>query len=123
VRQIVTRCVVCRARDVRIHFGPRLAETSSIGSFRSLRERACQSKQEHLRLKFAITCATNGVEELVRLLPRAEAELFEPELAILSVGLGVDALSTATGQFARVKRALRDVSLHDCLEMASAVLK
>jgi phosphoenolpyruvate-protein kinase (PTS system EI component) len=42
------------------------------------------AKQEHLRLKFAIACATNGVEELVRLLPRAEAELFEPELAILS---------------------------------------
>jgi phosphoenolpyruvate-protein kinase (PTS system EI component) len=39
---------------------------------------------EHLRLDRAVARATSGVEELVRLLPRAEAELFEPELAILS---------------------------------------
>jgi phosphoenolpyruvate-protein kinase (PTS system EI component) len=40
--------------------------------------------QEHLRLARAIRQATRGVEELVRLLPRTEAELFEPELAILA---------------------------------------
>jgi phosphoenolpyruvate-protein kinase (PTS system EI component) len=40
--------------------------------------------REHLRLDRAITRAASGVEEMVRLLPRAEAELFEPEIAILS---------------------------------------
>jgi hypothetical protein len=40
--------------------------------------------REHLRLDQAITRAASGVEEMVRLLPRAEAELFEPEMAILS---------------------------------------
>ena len=40
--------------------------------------------QEHVRLERAIARATRGVEEIVRLLPRPEAELFEPELAILS---------------------------------------
>src|SRR5580704_4274308 len=40
--------------------------------------------REHLRLDHAITQAASGVEEMVRLLPRTEAELFEPELAILS---------------------------------------
>jgi phosphoenolpyruvate-protein kinase (PTS system EI component) len=39
--------------------------------------------EEHLRVARAIARATRGVEELVRLLPRREAELFEPELAIL----------------------------------------
>jgi phosphoenolpyruvate-protein kinase (PTS system EI component) len=39
--------------------------------------------EEHARLAWAIRRATRGVEELVRLLPRSEAELFEPEVAIL----------------------------------------
>jgi multiphosphoryl transfer protein len=39
--------------------------------------------EEHARLTWAIRRATHGVEELVRLLPRSEAELFEPEVAIL----------------------------------------
>jgi len=39
--------------------------------------------EEHARLAAAIRRATCGVEELVRLLPRSEAELFEPEVAIL----------------------------------------
>jgi phosphocarrier protein FPr len=39
--------------------------------------------QEHARAARAIERATKGVEELVRLLPRPEAELFEPEIAIL----------------------------------------
>jgi phosphoenolpyruvate-protein kinase (PTS system EI component) len=38
---------------------------------------------EHIRLAGAIRLATAGVEDLVRLLPPGEAELFEPELAIL----------------------------------------
>jgi len=42
------------------------------------------SEEEHLRLARAIRGATNGVEELIRLLPRSESELFEPELAILA---------------------------------------
>ncbi len=41
------------------------------------------AEEEHARLARAIGRATRGVEELVRLLPRTEAELFEPELAIL----------------------------------------
>lgn len=40
-------------------------------------------EEEHARLAWAIRRATRGLEELVRLLPRTEAELFEPELAIL----------------------------------------
>jgi len=40
--------------------------------------------EEHARLASAIRRATRGVEELVRLLPRSEAELFEPEVAILA---------------------------------------
>jgi phosphoenolpyruvate-protein kinase (PTS system EI component) len=40
-------------------------------------------EEEHARLAWAIRRATRGVEELVRLLPRTEAELFEPEVAIL----------------------------------------
>jgi phosphoenolpyruvate-protein kinase (PTS system EI component) len=40
--------------------------------------------EEHARLARALARATRGVEELVRLLPRGEAELFEPELAILA---------------------------------------
>ncbi|MDP8999322.1 MAG: aldolase/citrate lyase family protein [Myxococcota bacterium] len=39
--------------------------------------------EEHARLARAIGRATSGVEELLRLLPRTEAELFEPELVIL----------------------------------------
>jgi multiphosphoryl transfer protein len=39
--------------------------------------------EEHARLLRSIARAKSGIEELVRLLPRAEAELFEPELAIL----------------------------------------
>jgi phosphoenolpyruvate-protein kinase (PTS system EI component) len=42
------------------------------------------ASQQTVRLERALARATAGVEELVRLLPRAEAELFEPELAILS---------------------------------------
>lgn len=41
------------------------------------------AEEEHARLARAIRRATRGVEELVRLLPRSEAELFEPEVAIL----------------------------------------
>jgi phosphoenolpyruvate-protein kinase (PTS system EI component) len=40
-------------------------------------------QEEHQRLARAIRRATHGVEELVRLLPRSEAALFEPEVAIL----------------------------------------
>jgi len=40
-------------------------------------------EEEHARLARAIRRATLGVEELVRLLPRSEAELFEPEILIL----------------------------------------
>lgn len=40
--------------------------------------------QERIRLERAIRRATRGIEELIRLLPRAEAELFEPEIAILA---------------------------------------
>jgi phosphoenolpyruvate-protein kinase (PTS system EI component) len=40
--------------------------------------------EERMRLDRAIRWATTGVRELVRLLPRGEAELFEPELAILA---------------------------------------
>ena len=40
-------------------------------------------EEEHIRLARAIRRATRGVEELVRLLPRSEAELFEPEVAML----------------------------------------
>lgn len=39
---------------------------------------------EHARVLRAIARSTRGVQELVRLLPRGEAELFEPELAILA---------------------------------------
>jgi phosphoenolpyruvate-protein kinase (PTS system EI component) len=39
--------------------------------------------EERARLVWAIRRATRGVEELVRLLQRGEAELFEPEVAIL----------------------------------------
>jgi phosphoenolpyruvate-protein kinase (PTS system EI component) len=42
------------------------------------------AQQEHARLAWALARSTSGVEELVRLLPRGEAELFEPELAILA---------------------------------------
>jgi phosphocarrier protein FPr len=40
-------------------------------------------EEEHARLARAIRRATRSLEELVRLLPRTEAELFEPEIAIL----------------------------------------
>ena len=40
-------------------------------------------EEEHRRLARAIRRATRGVEELVRLLPQSEAELFEPEVTIL----------------------------------------
>jgi phosphocarrier protein FPr len=40
--------------------------------------------QERRRLVRALARATSGVEELVRLLPRPEAELFEPEVAMLT---------------------------------------
>src|ERR1700722_2315932 len=40
-------------------------------------------EEEHARLASAVRRATRGVEELVRLLPRSEAELFEPEVAML----------------------------------------
>jgi len=41
------------------------------------------TEEEHRRLSRAIRRATRGVLELVRLLPRSEAQLFEPEVAIL----------------------------------------
>jgi phosphocarrier protein FPr len=40
--------------------------------------------EERRRLAVAMVRATTGLEELVRVLPRAEAELFEPEVAILA---------------------------------------
>ena len=66
--------------------------------------------QERARLGRAIVRATRGVEELVRLLGPSEAELFEPEIAILKeleplllaaadAGLQAeDAVNQATGQ-------------------------
>jgi phosphoenolpyruvate-protein kinase (PTS system EI component) len=47
------------------------------------RSTAGSVEEEHARLASAVRRATRGVEELVRLLPRSEAELFEPELAML----------------------------------------
>ncbi len=48
------------------------------------RASAGTAAEEHARLSSAVRRATRGVEELVRLLPRSEAELFEPEVAILA---------------------------------------
>ena len=48
------------------------------------RAAAGTAEEEHKRLTRALLRATRGVEELVRLLPPAEAELFVPEVAILA---------------------------------------
>jgi phosphoenolpyruvate-protein kinase (PTS system EI component) len=42
------------------------------------------AEEEHVRLARALRRATRGVEDLVRLLPPTEAELFLPEVAILA---------------------------------------
>ena len=44
---------------------------------------AATVQQEHARLARSVARAITGVEQLARLLPRTEAELFEPEVAIL----------------------------------------
>jgi phosphoenolpyruvate-protein kinase (PTS system EI component) len=74
--------------------------------------------QERARLGRAIVRATRGVEELVRLLGPSEAELFEPEIAILKeleplllaaadAGLQAeDAVNQATGQVSTDLRSM-----------------
>jgi multiphosphoryl transfer protein len=47
------------------------------------RARVGSAGEEHIRLARALARATRGVVDLTRLLPPAEAELFEPEIAIL----------------------------------------
>jgi phosphocarrier protein FPr len=47
----------------------------------------------------------------------------DPHGARILVGLGIDALSVATGRFAKVKLSLRDVSRDDCREVARQALR
>jgi phosphoenolpyruvate-protein kinase (PTS system EI component) len=47
----------------------------------------------------------------------------EPHSARILVGLGVHALSVATGRFAKVKLSFRDVTLDDCRGVALEALK
>jgi phosphoenolpyruvate-protein kinase (PTS system EI component) len=43
--------------------------------------------------------------------------------ARILVGLGIDALSVATGRFAKAKLSLRELSLHDCREVARETMR
>jgi multiphosphoryl transfer protein len=47
----------------------------------------------------------------------------DPHGARILVGLGVDAISVATGRFTKVKLALRDVTLDDCRGIAREAMK
>jgi phosphoenolpyruvate-protein kinase (PTS system EI component) len=47
----------------------------------------------------------------------------DPHSARILVGLGVDAISVAAVRFARVKSALRDVTMDDCRGVAREALK
>ena len=47
----------------------------------------------------------------------------DPHGARILVGLGVDAISVATARFAKVKLALRDISLDDCRGIAREAMK
>ncbi len=62
--------------------------------------------EERALLDRALTRATDGVEELIRHLPPAEAELFEPELAVLGE-LG-PALRARVGGGARAEQAVTE---------------
>ena len=95
------------------------------------------SGEEHIRLTRALARANRGVRDLTRLLPPAEAELFEPEIAIGELGPSMlarvdagerpeDVVSSATSQLATnllddARARLLDGLAHDERSVESAL--